>query len=151
VNTNIHPTHALSESGFTILYVEDEPFVQQVTCEVLRAAGYRVLAVRDSADAMRVYESMPAEIDVLLTDVVLPGKTGPVLASTLRRQNPCLKVLYVTGYANQMIAESEPHSDWLPKPFSSDVLLCRLQNLFRDFEPASYSEAEGPLCDAVAV
>lgn len=80
----------------TILFVEDEAFVRDVTCKVLRSAGYRVLTAKNAAEAVRVYDARRGEVELLLTDVILPGETGRVLAGRLRRKDPELKVLLVT-------------------------------------------------------
>ncbi len=114
----------------TILLVEDEIFVRKVTCEVLRSAGYRVLTAKSAAEALQVYEGNSASVDLLLTDVVLPGETGRSLARRLRRENPELKVLFVTGYAEQMGLVEEERERYLAKPFSSRVLLRRLRLMF---------------------
>lgn len=110
----------------TILLVEDETFVREVASEVLRAAGYRVLTAKSAAEAMRIFES-GFEIDLLLTDVVLPGETGRVLAERLRRANPELPVLLATGYGEQMAREAS--EECLAKPFSSEDLLGRVRQL----------------------
>jgi CheY-like chemotaxis protein len=115
----------------TILFVEDETFVREVTCEVLRAAGYRVLPAKNAAEAMRVYDARRSEVELLLTDVVLPGETGRALAGKLRRENPDLKVLLVSGYAEQMGCEEAPYQDCLAKPFSTEVLLRRVRQLLK--------------------
>jgi len=113
---------AASFSG-TILLVEDESFVREVTCEVLRAVGYQVLVAKNAADALDIYNERGSEVDLLLTDVILPGDTGRVLAARLRRANPRIKVLYVTGYAEQMGLRGTALEDCLAKPFSTDALL----------------------------
>jgi DNA-binding response OmpR family regulator len=118
------------EGAETILFVEDEIFVREVTCEVLRAAGYRVLTAKNAIEALRVYEVNSAAVDLLLTDVVLPGETGRALARKLRRENPELKVLFVTGYAEQMGLVEAEREQYLAKPFSTRVLLRRLRLMF---------------------
>ena len=115
--------------GETILYVEDEAFVREVTCEVLRSAGYRVLTAKNAGEAARIYDWSRAEIGLLLTDVVLPGETGRVLAGKLRRENPELRVLFVTGYAEHMGLSEAAHEEYLAKPFSTAVLLRRIRQL----------------------
>lgn len=110
----------------TILLVEDETFVREVASEVLRAAGYRVLTAKNAVEAMQIYGS-GFEIDLLLTDVVLPGETGPALAERLRRANPRLPVLLATGYGEQMARETS--EECLAKPFSSEELLGRVRQL----------------------
>jgi two-component system, cell cycle sensor histidine kinase and response regulator CckA len=114
----------------TILLVEDEAFVREVTGEVLRSAGYEVLIARDAVEAAGVYSARPDSVELLLSDVVLPGENGRVLARRLRRENPQLKVLLITGYAEQMGLHGEREEDeeeCLAKPFSTAVLLRRVR------------------------
>jgi CheY-like chemotaxis protein len=106
----------------TILLVEDEAFVREVTCEVLRGAGYRVLSARDSAEAEQRYETN-CEIDLLITDMILPRENGRVLAETLRKHDRNLRVLFVSGYAEQIGLLNEDAVACLSKPFSSRALL----------------------------
>ncbi len=113
----------------TILFVEDEAFVREVTCEVLQSAGYRVLAAKDAAAAVMLYCQRAGEVKLLLTDVVLPDETGPALAGRLRRQNPELKVLFVTGNANQIALYQANTEEYLPKPFSTEGLLRKVRQV----------------------
>jgi DNA-binding response OmpR family regulator len=113
----------------TILLVEDEALVREVTGEVLRSAGYRVLAAKDAKGAMRIYEAQGEEVELLLSDVVLPGESGRVLAGKLRRENPWLKILLVTGYAEQMGPRGTTQEECLAKPFSTEVLLGRVRQV----------------------
>jgi CheY-like chemotaxis protein len=109
----------------TILLVEDEAFVREVTVEVLRSAGYEVLAAKNAAEAGSIYSARRG-VDLLLSDVVLPGENGRALARRMRRENPELKVLLVTGYAEQMglqRTQEEAEEECLAKPFSTEVLL----------------------------
>jgi len=119
---------AQTETG-TILFVEDERFVREVTGEVLRSAGYRVLTAKNAAEAVCVYNARRSDVDLLLTDVVLPGETGRALAGRLRRENPGLKVLLVTGYAEEMALLEAKQEECLAKPFSTEVLLRRVRQL----------------------
>jgi two-component system, cell cycle sensor histidine kinase and response regulator CckA len=107
----------------TILLVEDEMFVREVTCKVLRGAGYRVLSARDSSVAERWHEVSCDEIDLLITDVILPGENGRVLAEKLRKRNENLRVLFVSGYSEQICLLSAEAVACLAKPFSSQALL----------------------------
>jgi CheY-like chemotaxis protein len=113
----------------TILLVEDEAFVREVTCEVLRSAGYRVLTAKNAGEAMGIYEARGDEVELLLSDVVLPGESGRVLAAKLRRENPWLRILLVTGYAEQMGPRGTMQEECLAKPFSTEVLLGRVRQL----------------------
>jgi two-component system, cell cycle sensor histidine kinase and response regulator CckA len=113
----------------TILLVEDEQFVREVTSEVLRSAGYVVLAARNAVEAMCVYERIRGNMGLLLTDVVLPGESGQVLAGRMRRGNPDLKVLFVTGYPESIGMAERAHEQCLAKPFSTGVLLRRVRQV----------------------
>jgi two-component system, cell cycle sensor histidine kinase and response regulator CckA len=116
----------------TILFVEDEDFVRNVTGEVLCSAGYRVLAVRNAFEALAVYDQHHGEIDLLLTDVVLPGENGRGLARKLRLRNPALAVLLVTGYVEQMATHEAEPAECLAKPFSTGILLQKIRELLDD-------------------
>jgi len=120
---------AASPIAKTILYVEDEAFVRQVTAEVLRSAGYRVFTANDSAAAMRVYAEHSDEVDLLLTDVILPGQNGRQLAASLRRENPELRALLVSGYADQMGFGEPEKEERLAKPFSMQTLLGKIREM----------------------
>ena len=125
----------LSGGAKTILYVEDEAFVRNVTDEVLRSAGYKVLTARSADEALSAYRESPGAVDFLLTDVILPGETGITLATRLRREDPGLKVLFVTGYGEQLRLCNGERAECLAKPFSTAVLLQRIRQLF-DSRPA---------------
>jgi DNA-binding response OmpR family regulator len=115
----------------TILLVEDEPFVREVTVRVLKAAGYSVLTARNAAEARRIYDQFSSDIDLLLSDVILPDENGRALAEELRRQNAELAVLMVTGYTEelQITGRETAQLECLPKPFSASTLLERIEML----------------------
>jgi CheY-like chemotaxis protein len=109
----------------TVLVVEDEPTVRSLATETLGAAGYAVLAAPDGQAAWHVVEAYPGRIDLLLTDIVMPGMNGPDLATRLRQARPGLKVLFMSGYADGMIARRdviEPGVPFISKPFLPDDL-----------------------------
>jgi CheY-like chemotaxis protein len=103
--------------------VEDEPFVRNVSREMLISAGYRVLAARNAPEAMQICEQRHSEIDLVITDVVLPGENGRSLAVRLQRQHPELKVLFMSGYRDQPDSKGELEEHFIAKPFSSNMLL----------------------------
>jgi CheY-like chemotaxis protein len=110
---------ALLRGTETILFVEDQSFVREVTGKILKSAGYRVLVAKSAVEASRAYDLASGEVELLLTDVILPRENGQELARELRRKNPLLRVLLITGYAEQM-GKSETEQEfgrWLPKPF----------------------------------
>ena len=132
----------------TILFVEDEAVVREVTSQVLQSAGYRVLTAKNAAEAIRVYDQRSSEVELLLTDVVLPGESGRVLAAKLRQENPTLNILLVTGYAEQMGLQEGDQEECLAKPFSSEVLLRRVrQQLDRSRLGIGTEKILMPVCD----
>lgn len=80
-------------------------------------------------EALHFYDRNSCEIELLLSDVVLPGETGWTLACKLRRENPLLKILLVTGYAEQMGLRGAKPEEFLAKPFSTQTLLRRVRQL----------------------
>ena len=115
----------------TILVVEDEPAVRRAVQRNLARLGYHVLAAHDGEDALRVTESL-AGIDLLLSDVVMPGIDGPELACRLRARWPELPVLFVTGYSADRLARTGavgPHDRVLEKPYQLDELVRTLQSM----------------------
>lgn len=116
-------------AGETILLVEDETFVREVTEQVLKSAGYRVVTAKNGAEALVRYNRHSCELDLLLTDLLLPGESGRALAGKLRLQQPELKVLFVTGYAEQLRPVEPEGTACLAKLFSSEVLLRKIKEL----------------------
>ncbi len=113
----------------TILVVEDEAFVRDVTCEILRSAGYNVLSATDASEAESIFCGVEEKVALLLTDIVLPGENGRLLAQRLYRVSPSMTVLFVTGYAEQMdVGAGHPWS-CLAKPFSAATLLKQVESL----------------------
>jgi len=123
-----------------ILLVEDESFVRDVTREILISAGYRVLAARNANEALRIYQEDYWQIDLVITDLVLPGEGGRSLAARLQRQNPKLKVLFMSGYQNQIHSQSQSEKGFLMKPFSSGMLLNQIRLLLDDQALPAHSE-----------
>jgi two-component system cell cycle sensor histidine kinase/response regulator CckA len=87
----------LPRSRGTILLVEDENFLREVTCEILESAGYRVLKTRNAKEAISAFTEYKTIVRLLLTDVVLPGENGRDLANELRSVSPKLKVVFISG------------------------------------------------------
>ena len=117
----------------TILLVEDEPFVREATCSILENAGFYVLAATDACDAIRLYEECNRPIDLIMTDMVLPGKTGQELGEDLRARSPQLSVLVTSGYGN---AEYETEdivkgTHFLAKPYSRRGLVEKIEGILK--------------------
>lgn len=119
----------MQSCGETILLVEDETFVRNVTTEVLRSAGFSVLIAHNATEAQLKFTNHRSEIDLLLTDVILPGESGHRLAEKLRLQTPELKVLFVTGYAEELEGISSDDVQYLAKPFSIEALVRKIREL----------------------
>jgi CheY-like chemotaxis protein len=118
-------TEALLDRAETILLVEDEAFVRDVTREVLTSAGYKVLIAKNAAEAAHIHDRCAGQLDLLLSDIILPGENGRALARRLKQKNPELRVLLVTGYAEYMNPGEAAHhpENCLAKPFSAGTLL----------------------------
>ncbi|HEY6098451.1 MAG TPA: ATP-binding protein, partial [Anaeromyxobacter sp.] len=113
-------------SGRTILLVEDEEPVRRVAARSLERAGYRVLAVDDGEDALRLAAATP-QIDLLLTDVVMPGMSGTRLADHLKAGRPGLRVLFMSGFSRDLPESlAPPPGALLQKPFTPEVLAARV-------------------------
>jgi CheY-like chemotaxis protein len=113
----------------TVLVVEDEWEVQNLLVKVLRATGYNVLAAKDSAEALDLSGVYAGPIHLLITDVVIPGISGCELAQALSRGRPELKVLYISGYAEEVVARHgivDP-DQFLQKPFRLDELMQKIR------------------------
>ena len=116
-------------AGETVLVVEDEPVVRSVVVEMLHDEGYRVLEAIDGPSGLAALRNEPT-IDLLVTDVGLPGMNGRQLADQARETRPDLKILFITGYA-ESVAMAEgfllPGMEMITKPFDLDVLSRRIR------------------------
>ncbi|MBZ5676515.1 MAG: response regulator [Acidobacteriia bacterium] len=109
----------------TILVVEDDPAVRLLVEDILGSAGYRVLIAEDGPGALQVAQQHTGEIDLLLTDVVLPKMGGRDVAANLTRLRPGIKVLFMSGYTGHSAAQHgtlDSDVNFIPKPFSPDAL-----------------------------
>jgi PAS domain S-box-containing protein len=105
-----------------ILLAEDEAVVRQIAERGLQALGYEVFAASDGLAALELVDAGLGEIDLLLTDIVMPNMTGYQLAEQLRSRQPDLKVLFVSGYDDALDRDGSPHgvegASYLPKPYT---------------------------------
>ncbi|HEV7409933.1 MAG TPA: PAS domain-containing protein [Bradyrhizobium sp.] len=118
-------------TGETVLVVEDEPVVRGVITEMLHDQGYRVLEATDGPSGLRMLR-LNQRIDLLVTDVGLPGMNGRQLADQARETRPELKILFITGYAeNVAIAKGflQPGMEMITKPFDLDNLSQRIREM----------------------
>jgi two-component system, cell cycle sensor histidine kinase and response regulator CckA len=114
----------------TVLLVEDEPAVQRLAARILSMAGYRVLAASGGDEALAIARETPP--DLLLTDVVMPGMSGPELAKRLAEEHSGVRVLFTSGYtADAMERHGVPSegAHFLPKPYTVDELTSRVREV----------------------
>jgi two-component system cell cycle sensor histidine kinase/response regulator CckA len=137
----IHEVLDFRAGGETILLVEDDPAVRRMAAEVLLNTGYRVLVAPSGADALRIAAKHEGRLDLLLTDVVMPGMTGPELARQFIVQFPHIntRILYISGYTDDAIERHGVRGRRvrvLQKPFTHETLA------------QSVREALGPVAQA---
>jgi signal transduction histidine kinase len=116
----------------TLLLVEDEESVRELICEWLAGHGYRVLVAGNGAEALQVAEAHAEPIDALIADVIMPQMGGPALAERILPQRPQMKVIFVSGYADEAIGDPRvlaAGAAFLQKPFSLDTLVRRLREV----------------------
>lgn len=125
--------NTLKKPGAGILLVEDDEFVREAASEILESCGYRVFKARNSAQAIGIFHQYSEQVELLVSDVVIPGKNGRELSRALRELSPELKVLYVSGYSeNAMTRQTalEANSHFVAKPFSLKSLLEAVDQAF---------------------
>lgn len=123
-----------AEDGETVLVVEDEPVVRSLIIDVLQDLGYMALEAEDGPSGLRILQS-DQRIDLLVTDVGLPGMNGRQVADHARERRPDLKVLFMTGYAeNAAVAQGflEPGMEMLTKPFAIEDLAGRIRRMIEE-------------------
>jgi CheY-like chemotaxis protein len=114
----------------TVLLVEDEASLRELLREALETNGYSVLVARDGAEAVQIAEAHSNPIQILVTDVIMPGMTGPKLVDLMARGRPGMKVLYISGYSDESVIRHGlvgPGRSFLSKPFGPEVLLRRVR------------------------
>jgi hypothetical protein len=126
----------------SILVVEDNREVRKLVVDALRDSGYQVLEAAEGSDALQVAKDHSGPIHLLLTDVIMPRMTGKELADRLRSLRPETKVLYMSGYAQDVLSNRgslNPGDVYFAKPFSLDSLLAKVQEVLSHpgIEPAS--------------
>ncbi|MBM7067801.1 ATP-binding protein [Actibacterium sp. 188UL27-1] len=115
----------MNKGDGVILLVEDEAPVRAFASRALRMRGYTVLEAENAEDALSLLEDISLKIDVFVTDVIMPGLDGPSWVKRALKQRPDVKVVFVSGYAEDSFAEDQagiPNSVFLPKPFSLNEL-----------------------------
>jgi len=119
--------------GETILLVEDETSVRNLAHRMLASAGYRVLSAADAESALRISAAHAGDIDLLVTDVVMPGMNGRQLRDQIVQLRKGIATLFISGYPDDRLLIADPGKSppFLQKPFESEALLSRVQDLLR--------------------
>ena len=123
-------TEAVSRGSETVLLVEDEAAVRRATAEFLTLQGYTVLEAKDGLDALSVSQGHNSNIDLLLTDVVMPNMSGGQLATELAQVRPDTKLLFVSGYAGKTVLDhkvTDLETNFLQKPYTLKQLSLKIR------------------------
>ena len=121
----------------TILLVDDEQSVRSIVVKILRRAKYNVLEAESGEAALRISESHPDKIDLLLSDMYMPGLRGPEVAQALAPMRPGLRVLFMSGYADQDSRSGVPlGANFLNKPFSGQELAAKVEAVLKAPAPS---------------
>src|SRR6266404_4165288 len=126
----------------TILLVEDSGPLRELAKSFLKSAGFRVFSAESGEDALEVGNRFGGTFDLLLTDVVMPGMNGRILAEHLLPRHPGMRVLYMSGYTDGFIAGHgvlEPGTHLLHKPFTEEVLIRRVREILDDRKNAAHA------------
>ena len=118
------PTPRAAAPPETLLIVDDDAALLKMAARVLRKGGYTVLAAPGGREALELLSAQGAPVDLLVTDVAMPGMSGPDLALEASHRNQAARVLYISGHAGEEIDErplsSDPGRAFICKPFTSD-------------------------------
>jgi two-component system cell cycle sensor histidine kinase/response regulator CckA len=118
--------------GETVLVVEDEAPVRDLIREVLRLHGYQVVEAQDGGEALLRAEDHRGPIDLMILDVMIPGVTAPDVVRRLRDARPAVRVLYISGYTDDLVGRHgllRVGRDFLQKPFSLDALTRKVREV----------------------
>lgn len=117
----------------TLLLVEDEPAVRQIVAELLEQQGYKVLTAVNGEDALQqMGNNAPEVVDLLLTDIVMPRLSGTALADKIKQHYPQIKIVFMSGYADESLANRErleAGTAFIQKPFTLDVLALKIRQV----------------------
>ncbi|HEU4680296.1 MAG TPA: response regulator [Gemmatimonadales bacterium] len=132
------PTSKGSQPQRVVLVVDDEDGVRDIVCRALRAAGFRALEAAQGAEALELIAAGSEAVDLVITDVVMPGLDGRELGRRLGVSRPDLPVLYMSAYdVNDIFRRGSPSASapFLQKPFTQEILLTQVEQLLK--QPAA--------------
>jgi two-component system cell cycle sensor histidine kinase/response regulator CckA len=141
------PVTQVTRGSETVLLVEDEPGIRLFTKRILDSAGYRVIEAADGLDAERLFSARQEPVDLVVSDVIMPGCDGPELLRRLRARSPTLRVLFMSGYTDRSIGPRAGIPLSLPilhKPFTASELVRSVREIL-DGPPQLISEVVAPV------
>jgi hypothetical protein len=121
-----------SRGGETVLVVEDEQAMREVTRRILTRNGYQVITAATGADAVELAARLEREIHLLITDVIMPQMLGKEVADRIRAARPGIRTLYMSGYAHPVLASQgtlEARVTLIEKPFTESALLDKIKEV----------------------
>jgi PAS domain S-box-containing protein len=127
-----HKTTTAAAGSETILLVEDNEDVRNMVCEMLRVQGYNVIAAQDQKQAISICSQKERRLDLMLTDVVMPEMSGPELATQIRSIRPSLRVLYMSGYAQDKFeshGRNGERFEFIQKPLTPEALATKVREV----------------------
>ncbi len=122
----------LSVGTETILIVDDEPSIRSLIIDTLEPFGYTCLEASCGADALQLIQTRPENIDLLLTDVIMPGMNGKELSNKVSKDNPAIKTVFISGYTENSIAHHgilDPGINYIQKPLTPTILIKKLRQV----------------------
>jgi CheY-like chemotaxis protein len=134
------PAAGSGSLGETILLVEDDPQVRAVVGRMLESLDYRVLSAGDGDDALALARAFEGPIELLVSDLVMPGLGGREVAERLRQSNPETAVLFMSGYSDEAVTRRgvvDPNASFLEKPFATADLARRVREILEQRSPAT--------------
>ncbi|MCA9782441.1 MAG: response regulator [Candidatus Cloacimonetes bacterium] len=145
---NLAEGHKEPTQGYeTILLVEDEESILSITTRMLESLGYHVLPVASPQEALELVGRYQGPIHLMLTDVIMPGMTGPELGSRILESNPDISLVYMSGYTANVVAHRgvlKPGIEFLPKPFSRQQLGAKVREVLGVREGGSGTQHDSP-------
>jgi signal transduction histidine kinase len=115
-----------------VLLVEDEDVVRTLAAKTLSDRGYEVLSAEHADAARKIWEDRKKDVDLLVTDIIMPGQDGKQLSRALRSERPDIRVLFMSGYDDQLLSEHdvfEDRPDFIPKPFAVETFACKVREV----------------------
>jgi DNA-binding NtrC family response regulator len=122
-------------SAETILVVEDNVAIRKVIARILRPLGYQIIEAAGASEARRICAQQERQIDLLLTDVVMPETTGPALAAEVAKTRPAMEILFMSGYSRSTMewhAPLDAKVHFLEKPFAPEGLIRKVHEVLGD-------------------